>query len=114
MSIFNQDDDGMNGSGIIRRIDDLGRVAIPKEIRRYCCLRENDAIEITTVNGGIFLKPHRDTDIQQCIRIAQVLDDVVCGAVYKSQEDKEEILDAIRKVRQALVNASRQKSDMCD
>lgn len=32
----------MRATGIIRRIDDLGRVAIPKEIRRICRIREGD------------------------------------------------------------------------
>lgn len=32
----------MRATGIIRRIDDLGRVAIPKEIRRNCNIREGE------------------------------------------------------------------------
>lgn len=36
----------MKATGIIRRIDDLGRVVIPKEIRRSCCIREGDPLEI--------------------------------------------------------------------
>lgn len=34
-------------TGIIRRIDDLGRVAIPKEIRRKLNIREGDSLEIS-------------------------------------------------------------------
>lgn len=36
----------MNATGIIRRIDDLGRVVIPKEIRRKCHIREGDPLEV--------------------------------------------------------------------
>lgn len=36
----------MKDSGIVRRIDDLGRVVIPREIRRACGIRENDPLEI--------------------------------------------------------------------
>lgn len=36
----------MRATGIIRRIDDLGRVVIPKEIRRTCGIREGDPFEI--------------------------------------------------------------------
>ena len=36
----------MRATGIIRRIDDIGRVVIPKEIRRTCGIRENDPFEI--------------------------------------------------------------------
>jgi AbrB family looped-hinge helix DNA binding protein len=42
----------MWATGIIRRIDDLGRVVIPKEIRRRCNIREGDPLEIYTTNDG--------------------------------------------------------------
>lgn len=36
----------MKATGIVRRIDDLGRVVIPKEIRRTLAIREGDPLEI--------------------------------------------------------------------
>lgn len=39
----------MKATGIVRRIDDLGRVVIPKEIRRQIGIREGDPLEIFTV-----------------------------------------------------------------
>ena len=36
----------MEATGIIRRVDDLGRVVIPKEIRRSLGIREDDPLEI--------------------------------------------------------------------
>lgn len=36
----------MKTTGIIRRVDDLGRVVIPKEIRRSCGIREGEPLEI--------------------------------------------------------------------
>ena len=42
----------MKATGIVRRIDDLGRVVIPKEIRRTMRIREGDPLEIFTGNGG--------------------------------------------------------------
>lgn len=42
----------MKATGIVRRIDDLGRVVIPKEIRRTMRIREGDPLEIYTANGG--------------------------------------------------------------
>ena len=49
----------MKSTGIVRRIDDLGRVVIPKEIRRTFRIREGDPLEIYTDNtGNIILKKY--------------------------------------------------------
>lgn len=37
----------MKATGIVRRIDDLGRVVIPKEIRRTLRIREGDPLQMT-------------------------------------------------------------------
>lgn len=42
----------MKATGIVRRIDDLGRVVIPKEIRRTMRIREGEPLEIFTDAGG--------------------------------------------------------------
>lgn len=42
----------MKATGIVRRIDDLGRVVIPKEIRRTLRIREGDPLEIFTEKDG--------------------------------------------------------------
>ena len=42
----------MKATGIVRRIDDLGRVVIPKEIRRVLRIREGDPLEIFTEKDG--------------------------------------------------------------
>ena len=49
----------MKATGIVRRIDDLGRVVIPKEIRRTLRIREGDPLEIyTDREGQIVLKKY--------------------------------------------------------
>ena len=49
----------MKATGIVRRIDDLGRVVIPKEIRRVLRIREGDPLEIYTNNSGeVILKKY--------------------------------------------------------
>ncbi len=49
----------MKATGIVRRIDDLGRIVIPKEIRRTLRIRESDPIEIFTGREGeIILKKY--------------------------------------------------------
>jgi AbrB family transcriptional regulator (stage V sporulation protein T) len=49
----------LKATGIVRRIDDLGRVVIPKEIRRTLRIREGDPLEIfTDREGEIILKKY--------------------------------------------------------
>jgi AbrB family transcriptional regulator (stage V sporulation protein T) len=49
----------LKATGIVRRIDDLGRVVIPKEIRRTLKIREGDPLEIYVDRGGeVILKKY--------------------------------------------------------
>ncbi len=49
----------MKATGIVRRIDDLGRVVVPKEIRRTLRIREGEPLEIyTNRDGAIVLKKY--------------------------------------------------------
>ena len=51
----------MKATGIVRRIDELGRIVIPKEIRRTLRIRESDPLEIYTDNAGkIIFKKYSD------------------------------------------------------
>jgi len=56
----------MKATGIVRRIDDLGRVVIPKEIRRTMRIREGDPLEIYTDRDGevIFKKYSPISELQ--------------------------------------------------
>ena len=48
----------MKATGIVRRIDDLGRIVIPKEIRRTMHIREGDPLEIFVGSGEIVFKKY--------------------------------------------------------
>ena len=49
----------MKATGIVRRIDDLGRVVVPKEIRRTLRIREGDPLEIfTDKDGSVVLRKY--------------------------------------------------------
>ncbi|MDE7230691.1 MAG: AbrB/MazE/SpoVT family DNA-binding domain-containing protein [Oscillospiraceae bacterium] len=49
----------MKATGIVRRIDDLGRIVIPKEIRRTMRIREGDPLEIyTSPDGEVIFKKY--------------------------------------------------------
>jgi AbrB family looped-hinge helix DNA binding protein len=55
----------MANNGIVRRIDDLGRVVIPKEIRRNMGLNDGDALEITYTNGTVSIRKYKKS-FEQC------------------------------------------------
>ncbi len=58
----------MKATGIIRRVDDLGRIMIPKELRRTLTIREGDPIEFYTADDNIILIPYDpNTDITHAI-----------------------------------------------
>ncbi len=66
----------MKATGIVRRIDELGRVVIPKEIRRTLRIREGDPLEIYTErDGGIILKKYSPIGelSQNALELAQSL-----------------------------------------
>ena len=48
----------MKATGIVRRIDELGRVVIPKEIRRTLRIKEGDPLEIFTDRDELMLKKY--------------------------------------------------------
>lgn len=75
----------MKATGIVRRIDDLGRIVIPKEIRRTLRIREGDPLEIfTNREGEIMLKKYspigelRDIAVSYAESLAQTTGELVC------------------------------------
>jgi len=60
----------MKATGVVRRVDDLGRIVIPKEIRRTLRIREGDPLEIYTDRDGevIFKKYSPMGDLQDLAR----------------------------------------------
>ena len=49
----------MKATGIVRKIDELGRVVLPMELRRTMEIEEKDPLEIFTDGDTIVLKPYR-------------------------------------------------------
>ena len=48
----------MKSTGVVRKIDELGRIVIPKEIRKVLNINSNDDLEIKIENNGIVLKKY--------------------------------------------------------
>lgn len=65
----------MQRTGIVRRIDDLGRVVIPKEIRRTMGVYEGSALEmfIDKETGGLVLEPYFSDTSERIRSIAETL-----------------------------------------
>lgn len=91
----------MKATGIIRRIDDLGRVVIPKEIRHTMNIREGEPLEIFLEDGGVVFKkylPNCRDDLVSALRNA--------AKYYDNYEDNRTIsrqLEEIAKEVDALL-----------
>lgn len=48
----------MKSTGIVRKVDELGRVVIPKELRKKFCIQEKDGLEIYVEDDRIILKKY--------------------------------------------------------
>ena len=53
----------MKKTGIVRKLDDLGRISLPIELRRILHLAERDSIEISTDDDKIILQKYEPVDI---------------------------------------------------
>ena len=49
----------MKATGIVRNIDELGRIVIPKELREAYNINSKDPVEVFTTEEGIFLKKYQ-------------------------------------------------------
>ncbi len=105
----------MKATGIVRRIDDLGRVVIPKEIRRTMRIREGDPLEIYTDREGevIFKKyspigeltgfagQYAETMHKTCA-LAVVITDrdavIACSGISKKEYSEKHISDELEAI----------------
>ena len=81
----------MKATGIVRRIDDLGRVVIPKEIRRTMRIREGDPLEIFTAADGevIFKKYSPMGDFTEfTVQYAEVLNKALNMPILITDRDR--------------------------
>ena len=81
----------MKATGIVRRIDDLGRVVVPKEIRRVLRIREGDPLEIYTGNTGeVILKKYSPINelSQFAGEYAETVSKILGGTIIVSDTDQ--------------------------
>lgn len=88
----------MRATGIVRRIDDLGRVVIPKEIRRSLRIKEGDPLEIfTTREGEVVFKKYNYADEHDWAKakaIVKALHPDLQFALYDGWGDKQTATNA--------------------
>ena len=81
----------MKATGIVRRIDDLGRVVVPKEFRWVLRIREGDPLEIyTSTSGEIILKKYSPiSDMSQFAgEYAETVSKILGGTIIVSDTDQ--------------------------
>ena len=82
-----------NNIGIVRKIDPLGRIVIPAEIRRTLGIKDNELLDISVSDNSIILQRHTPTaDIELFIR------NFICveyGSVYQDYLITKELCSAI-------------------
>ena len=87
----------MKATGIVRRIDDLGRVVIPKEIRRTMKICEGDPLEIFLENGAVIFRkyfPSYRDDLTDTLQNA--------ANYYDDFEDNQVIAGQLRKIAKEI------------
>ena len=93
----------MRATGIVRRIDDLGRVVIPKEIRRNMGISEGSALEIFVDNetGGVVFVPHLSEESEKILAIAENLNTMGnTPEEWKIAEELKAIAKKLKKVQE--------------
>ena len=103
----------MKATGIVRRIDDLGRVVIPKDIRRTLHIREGDPLEIYTDHGSVIFKRY-DPSSEWSRTLDEFKEDVYNYFDTYTSEDyklKKEIGVAIDKIQENFKKLRERKDE---
>lgn len=88
----------MKSTGMVRKMDELGRVVIPKELRRTLGIDNQDPVEIFIDGDKVILKKYKPN--MACMATGEVSDDnysLLGGKLILSREGLEKLLDEIEK-----------------
>jgi len=80
-------------TGIVRRIDDLGRVIIPKEIRRTLGIKEGDPLEIYTDNDTVIFKKFNE------LSFFDVMNDLIKNQDDLTTEEKTALFSTLNLIK---------------
>lgn len=90
--------------GVVRRIDELGRVVIPKELRRMCDIKEYDALSITVVDDGegtpsLSITKHESNLERDFHRVANLITDELWQSGKKSElQEANALIDKLSEI----------------
>jgi transcriptional pleiotropic regulator of transition state genes len=93
----------MKSTGIVRKVDELGRVVIPIELRRTLGINEKDALEIYVDDEKIILKKYKPS--MTCQITGEVSDDNLSLAGGKLVLSKEGAEIVLREIQQYLAES---------
>lgn len=87
----------MKATGIVRCMDDLGRLCIPKELRKTLDISVNDSIEIFTEDDTIILRKYDKT-----ANASEALDKLVCRIIADNPENRQQLLELAKDMKALL------------
>ncbi|OJD58124.1 AbrB/MazE/SpoVT family DNA-binding domain-containing protein [Bacillus sp. NH11B] len=86
----------MKNTGVARKVDELGRVVIPVDLRRTLGIAEGTALDFHVDGENIFLRKHE----KSCFVTSEVAEsnmELLGGRMFLSKEGANELLDLIQK-----------------
>ena len=88
----------MKTTGIVRRIDDLGRIVIPKEVRRALHIEEGDPLEIYVDNNTVCLRNYKYRAVEEACE--EVLN---ASADFVNAEQRNAIEAHLKAIRELIL-----------
>ena len=84
----------MRATGIVRRVDDLGRVVIPKEIRRSMGIKEGEPLEIYLENDAVIFRRYSYNLVDEVKRVAELIE-CNCNADRETMADISRMMSTV-------------------
>ena len=96
----------LKSTGVIRRIDELGRIVIPKEIRRHLGIRDGESLEIFTEENQIILKKY--SKVLEYADLSNKLCEIISSVMNFSMiiTDRDKIVSHSDNIKMELKNIS--------
>lgn len=98
----------MRATGIVRRIDDLGRVVIPKEIRKNMNIKEGDPLEIFISKDGVIFQKYRPAYYTDVNFIADIFVD---SNMFDTSEQKQKKIEIAKKLHEIAKEMQKLEED---